>query len=168
MKGIREILTATANIGEMILQSRVSPTNVQLQRLQSLKCEAEIVQTHQSPSDDLLYFLIDKEYYQIRNKFITLHKNQTHANLLLTISFTITDKNVGITETVEVWRIKVNKVKDVEISGNQSIGQLIHLLRNILRQLTSQSNLSALIRNKEASKRNIIDFKITVEGANKK
>lgn len=79
------------------------------------------MQTHQSPSDDLFYFLIDKEYYQIRNKFITLHKNQTNANLLLTISFNITDKNVGITETVEVWRIKVNKIRELEISTNQCI-----------------------------------------------
>lgn len=126
------------------------------------------MQTHQSPSDDLFYFLIDKEYYQIRNKFITLHKNQNYANLLLTISFTITDKNVGITETVEVWRIKVNKVREVEINTNQCYGELIHLIRNVLRQLTSESNLSALIRNKEASKRNIIDFKITVDGSNKK
>jgi hypothetical protein len=44
------------------------------------------------PSDELLYFLIDREYYQIKNKLLAQHRKNTGTSSSITIYFTIFDK----------------------------------------------------------------------------
>jgi hypothetical protein len=60
MKSNKEVSSILANITEMVLQARISPTPQQLLRIETVRSEIEVLRSHMSPSDEVLYFLIDR------------------------------------------------------------------------------------------------------------
>jgi hypothetical protein len=83
----------------MILQTRISPHPQQLQRIETVKSEIEVLRSHLNPSDEVLYFLIDREQYQIKNRILAQQRRTPRGALCITLSFTVFDKETSLTET---------------------------------------------------------------------
>lgn len=60
MKSNKEASSIVANILEMVLQTRISPSPQQLHRIETVRSEIEVLRSHTAPSDEVLYFLIDR------------------------------------------------------------------------------------------------------------
>lgn len=109
MKSDREALTIAASIAEMVLQTRISPHPQQLQRLESVRSEVELAKHHLHPSDELLYFLVDREYYQIRGKLNNQHRKSPKQPIVLTIRFTVFDKETSLQKSAEIWKLALHR-----------------------------------------------------------
>lgn len=92
MKSNKEILTIAANLAEMVLQARISPHLHHLQRIETIRSEIEVMRHHLHPSDEFLYFLVDQEFYQIKNKLLAQHRKTPLQPLSVTLHFTLFDK----------------------------------------------------------------------------
>lgn len=60
MKSNKEAGSIVANIAEMVLQTRIAPRPQQIQRIETVRSEIEVLRSHINPSDEVLYFLIDR------------------------------------------------------------------------------------------------------------
>ena len=61
--------------------------------------ELDVLKSHLNPSDEFLYFLIDKECYQIKTKMMTQQRKKQEGPLFIHIRFTVFDKDTSNTET---------------------------------------------------------------------
>jgi hypothetical protein len=91
----------------MILQCRVCPHPQQLQRVETVRSEIDVLRSHLRPSDELLYFLIDHEYYQMKQKIGTQQRKEPHLPLLVMLHFTVFDKETSLAHTAEIWRFSL-------------------------------------------------------------
>jgi len=68
MKSNKGVLTILVNLAELILQSRISPTPVLNEQLDSLQTELSLLRNQVLPSTEIVHFLVPKHSYNLKNK----------------------------------------------------------------------------------------------------
>lgn len=60
MKSNKEAGSIVSSLTEMLLQTRINPRPQHLHRVETVRSEIEVLRSHLNPSDEVLYFLVDR------------------------------------------------------------------------------------------------------------
>ena len=112
------------------------------------------------PSMEILHFLVEKPAYNVRTKLAMAAKKMALEETTLQIKFILNDKLNSVTHVAELWKIKVCSRKEEEVQPELINHELLFLLSQVIKQLSSGQFLNEVIRNHEASRKFIIDFQI--------
>jgi hypothetical protein len=92
MKSNKGVLTILANLAELILQSRIGPSESLREHLESLQSELHLLRSQLLPSTEIMHFLVQRHSYNLRHKIAAFLKRAPLESLALTISFTVAGK----------------------------------------------------------------------------
>ena len=167
MKSNKGIVTILTNLMEFVLQQRMNHSHQTVSHVATLSQELTLLKDQLLPSMEILHFLVDNSNYHLKHKITQQLKDIPLEALTLKVEFSLHDKASSSTHLAEVWTLQVEKTRSQEVPPESTAHELLFMLQQIIKQLSSGIFLNELIRNREATKKFIIDFHIKIAATDK-